>query len=74
MPLDYFQASKPPYAIDAAGKPVPDLLEDPKRRPPNSGLQYSYGVQYRTVRGGYFLDPPKGLGFSWPCFAMPWAD
>ena len=36
--------------------------EDPKSRFPNFGLEYSYGVYYGTLRGIYFLDPPRGLG------------
>ena len=40
----------------------PDPWEDPKSRTPNSGLQNSYGVDYRTLRGIYFLDAPRGLG------------
>ena len=30
--------------------------------PPNTGLQYFYGVDCRTLRWIYFLDPPRGLG------------
>ena len=34
-------------------------------RNPNSGLQYSYGVDYRILRWIYFWDPPRGLvGFN----------
>ena len=40
----------------------PDPWEDPKSRSPNSGLQYSYGVDYGTKGGIYFLDPPRGRG------------
>ena len=32
----------------------PDPWEDPKSRSP-------YGVDYRTLRWIYFLDPPRGL-------------
>ena len=38
--------------------------EDPESRSPNPGLQYSYGVDYRTKMGIYFLDPPWGLGIA----------
>ena len=41
----------------------PDPLEDPKSRTPNSGLSYSYGVAYRTLRWIYFLDPSR----VWVC-------
>ena len=40
----------------------PDPREDPKSRSPNFGMQYSYGVDCRTLRWIYFLDPPSGLG------------
>ena len=38
--------------------------EDPKSRSPNSGLWYSYGVEYRTLtlRWIYFLGSAQGLG------------
>ena len=42
----------------------PDPWEDPESRTPSSGLQNSYGVDYRTLRGIYFLDPPRGLGME----------
>ena len=35
----------------------PGPQEDPKSRSPNNGLQYSYGVDYRTLMWIYFLDP-----------------
>ena len=35
----------------------PDPWKDPESRSPNSGLQDSYSVDYRTFRGIYFLDP-----------------
>ena len=50
--------SKPP--------PNPDPREDPKSRSPNSGLYYSYGVDYGVLRWIYFLDPPRGLGKRGP--------
>ena len=31
-------------------------------RTADSGLKYFYGVDYRTLRWIYLLDPPKGLG------------
>ena len=40
----------------------PDSWKDPKSRSPNSGLQYSSGVGYITLRWIYLLDPPRGLG------------
>ena len=40
----------------------PDPREDPKSRSTNSGMQYSYCVEYRTLRWIYFLDPPRDLG------------
>ena len=42
--------------------------EDPESvsRSPNSGLDYSYGVEYRTPRWIYLLDPPKGPGKQGP--------
>ena len=45
-----------------------DLYPDPriyKVEPPNSGLQNSYGVDYRALRGIYVLDPPRALGWVW---------
>ena len=39
-----------------------DLQEDPNSRSLNSGLSYSYVVDYGTLKGIYFLDPPSGLG------------
>ena len=33
-----------------------------KNETSNSGLYYSYGVDYRALRRVYFLDPPTGLG------------
>ena len=38
--------------------PPPEPWEDPQNRtpPPNSGLQDSYGVDYRTLRWIHFLD------------------
>ena len=38
--------------------------EDPKSRSPNSELNRSYGVDYRSLRWIYFLDPPRGLGMA----------
>ena len=32
--------------------------------PTNSGLQYSYGVDSRTLGWICFLDPPRGPGFE----------
>ena len=54
-------SKKPSWKV---GGPVLDPWEDPKSRCPNSGFQDSYGVDYRTLRGIYFLDPPRGLGYS----------
>ena len=42
----------------------PDPREDAKSRTPNSGLQYSSGVDYGTLGWLYFLDPPRGSGKS----------
>ena len=42
---------------------IPDPCEDPKKSTPPSKLQNSYGVDYRTLRGIYFLDQPMGLGY-----------
>ena len=39
-----------------------DLQEDPKSRSPNSGLQYSYGLDYGTFRWIYLLDASRGVG------------
>ena len=33
-----------------------------KGRSPNSGLNNSHGVEYRTLRWIYFVDPPRDLG------------
>ena len=38
-----------------------------KVEPPNSGFYSSCGVDDRTLRGIYFLDPPRGVGC--PCIA-----
>ena len=46
------------------GLAYPDRQEDPKSRSPDSELWYSYGVDYRTLRWIYFLDPPRGRS-SW---------
>ena len=40
----------------------PDPRKDPKSTTPNSGLQNSHGVDFRTLRWMYFLDPLRGLG------------
>ena len=37
-------------------------LEDPTKTTLNSGFEYSYGVDYGTLRWISFLDPPRGLG------------
>ena len=44
----------------------PDPREDSTSRSPNSGLQYSYGVDYRTLKRIYIRDPPRGLGILNP--------
>ena len=41
-----------------------DPWEEPKSRTPNSGLQYSYSIDYRALRWIYVLDPPRGLGIG----------
>ena len=41
---------------------IPNPWQDPQSRSPNSGLQNSYGVDYRTFRGIYFLDLSRRLG------------
>ena len=40
----------------------PDPCKDRKSRSPNSGFWYSCGIDYRTQRGIYFVDPRRGLG------------
>ena len=40
----------------------PEPGEDPKNGTPNSGLEYSSGVDYRALRWIHFLDPPRALG------------
>ena len=39
-----------------------DPREDARSRTPKSGLKYSYGVDYKTLRRIYFWDPPRGRG------------
>ena len=45
--------------------PVPPHTQSPgripKKRTPISGLQYSYGVDYRALRWNYFLDRDLNL-------------
>ena len=41
-----------------------DRWEDPKRRSHHSGLQNSYAVDYRALKGIYCLDPPRALGMG----------
>ena len=52
------------YKVSTAitGIVFPNAREDPKVEPPNSGLQCSSGVDCRTPRWIYFLDPPRALG------------
>ena len=40
----------------------PEPWEDAETRTSNSGLQYSYGVDYGTLGWIYFLDPPAAPG------------
>ena len=42
-----------PQADTSGTLTFPKSLEDPKSRTPNSGSQYSYGIDYRTLRWIY---------------------
>ena len=56
---------RPEDAARALGDVVltsPDFREDPKTRSPESGPEYSYGVDYRALRWIQFLHPLRGLG------------
>ena len=48
--------------LPLSGETSPDPRQDPENRFPHSRLQYSYGVDYGTIRWIYILDPPRGLG------------
>ena len=50
----------------AQGLP-PTPGEDPRSRTLNSGLHCAYGVECRTLRWIYILDPPRALGQFRPC-------
>ena len=43
---------------------IPDPREDPKSRISNSGVQHSYGVDYRTLRWIYSIRPGSWIGGS----------
>ena len=48
----------------------PRVWEDPRNRTSNSGLYYSYGVDYRALRWSNFVDPSGALG-TWKLPAIP---
>ena len=49
----------------------PNHHKNPKSRSPNSGLWYSYAVDYRTLRWIYFLDLSRGLAQEFPQLRTP---
>ena len=57
--------SKPkttPWSRNHTAQPLKArLLGGSRKLNPNSDLQLSYGVDYRTLRWIYFLGPPRGL-------------
>ena len=42
--------------------------------PPKSGLQYSYGVEYRALRWIHLLDSPRALGLQTLAILLPNSD
>ena len=48
------------WLLKSRSKPRPPGVS--KSRSPGSGLYYSYGVDYRTLRWIYFFDPLSSLG------------
>ena len=42
-----------------------DLREDKQVDPPQFRFLHPYGVDSRTLRWTYFLDPPRGVGSIW---------
>ena len=59
----------PENRTPTVGIPIfyPDPREDPKSKTPNSGLQYSHGVDYRTPKGNTFWIRPGVwvTGYRW---------
>ena len=66
MRLESFQALDVYLRAHACFEGEDLSFSQPPGRIPTSGLQHCYGVDYRALRGSYFLDPPGGLGSRCP--------
>ena len=63
----YLRPTGRKFIVLLLGRAFPDPWEDPKSRSPIfSGLQYSYGVDWGTLKWICFLDPSSGLGPQGP--------